>query len=79
MDYQSDLREYLCPLPLIMAKQMLTKLARGDRLTLLMNHSTTLQDMELLCEQQNCALTLLENTDAHLKLRIQKLSDGNPT
>ncbi|MDG2914692.1 sulfurtransferase TusA family protein [Bisgaard Taxon 10/6] len=78
MDYQSDLREYLCPLPLIMAKQTLTKLARGDRLTLLMNHSTALQDMELLCEQQNCSLTLLENTDAHLKLRIQKLSDGNP-
>lgn len=73
MDYQLNLTEYLCPLPILTTKRMLMKLAAGDNLTLLINHSISTQDIRLLCEQRNCSVTVLENTNDFLKLRIQKI------
>ncbi|ABR74419.1 preprotein translocase subunit TatB [Actinobacillus succinogenes] len=72
MDYQLNLTKYLCPLPIVMTKRAMMELAVGDSLTLDMNHSTSMRDIRQLCEQLNYSLTLLENSDKHFKLRIQK-------
>ncbi|WP_386692809.1 MULTISPECIES: sulfurtransferase TusA family protein [unclassified Lonepinella] len=52
MDYQLDLRQYICPLPLLMAKKALNNLPHNSILTIQLNEQSAVQDFELLCQQQ---------------------------
>lgn len=50
--YQLDLREYGCPLPLLIVKKALEKLDKGSILIIGLNMNNSLADFELLCLQQ---------------------------
>ncbi|WP_439240743.1 sulfurtransferase TusA family protein [Lonepinella sp. BR2474] len=56
MDYQLDLRQYGCPLPLLMAKKALDNLPNNTILTIMLNEQSAVQDFELLCQQQGYQL-----------------------
>lgn len=70
--YQLDLRQYQCPMPLLAAKQALAELVKGDRLSLLLNHSTSVEDMRLLCEECGYQLVATQTVADGLQIDIQK-------
>ncbi|WGE89887.1 sulfurtransferase TusA family protein [Actinobacillus arthritidis] len=49
--YQLDLRQYRCPLPLLMTKKALNQLALNEQLVLLLDLTSSVQDFELFCEE----------------------------
>lgn len=50
-EYQLDLRNYTCPLPLLMTKKAIKSLEQGSCLVLLLNKQTSLADLYLLCQE----------------------------
>ena len=53
MNYQLDLSQYQCPLPLLMSQKALAKLPSDSLLTIILNGSSAVQDFQILCQQQN--------------------------
>ncbi|OOH91206.1 hypothetical protein BMT54_02845 [Pasteurellaceae bacterium 15-036681] len=72
MHYQLDLRQYLCPLPLLMTKKAVKDLVAGDQLEILTNHSVSLRDFELMCEEQSLHLNLQANVADGYRILLQK-------
>ena len=73
MNYQLDLTQFTCPLPLFTAKKALQKLESGSTLTLIINNSSSLSDFELLCEAEGFSLISIEKPTALLtRLMIRK-------
>ena len=73
MNYQLDLTEFTCPLPLLMAKKALQQLESGATLILLINNISTISDFRLLCEAEGYLLISIEKPTAlYTKLTIQK-------
>ncbi|MDU8924149.1 sulfurtransferase TusA family protein [Pasteurellaceae bacterium LIM206] len=72
MQYQLDLTTYLCPLPLLMAKNALSKLEKHDRIEILLNPAGTLRDFELLCEKEGYRFISVEPCDNAVKIIIEK-------
>ncbi|PVX32984.1 TusA-related sulfurtransferase [Pasteurella langaaensis DSM 22999] len=46
-----DLRHYHCPIPLLMAKQALEKLEKGQYLTIWFGGTSAVKDFEILCAE----------------------------
>ena len=57
MDYQLDLREYRCPLPLLMTKKALKALPKKATLSVFLSRDTSLADFELLGYQEGYTVT----------------------
>lgn len=72
MDYQLDLRSYLCPLPLLMTKKALVHLKQGDRLNVLLNDKSSVADFELLCQQYGYKLRKQKREEENICLNIEK-------
>lgn len=72
MQYRLDLTGYICPLPLLMARQVLDKLEKGGILTLFLNHTSAVTDFVSLCEQQGYQLISTENSADKFILTIKK-------
>ncbi|BFU60961.1 MULTISPECIES: sulfurtransferase TusA family protein [Rodentibacter] len=53
MDYQLDIRDYRCPLPLLMVKKVLATLTENDELSLFISTENNISDVMQLCETLN--------------------------
>lgn len=71
MEYQLDLRAYLCPLPLLMTKNAVKQLVKGESLTVFLNRQTSLADFSVWCESAKFNLSVLDEQDASMILKIQ--------
>lgn len=71
MEYQLDLRAYLCPLPLLMTKNAVKQLVKGEGLTVFLNRHTSLADFSVWCESAKFNLSVLDEQDASMILKIQ--------
>ncbi|MDG6895632.1 sulfurtransferase TusA family protein [Volucribacter amazonae] len=69
MQYQLDLRQYRCPLPLLMTKQALGHLNLDDELILWLSPASAVQDFEGLCRQMGYRLQIVSAKE----LKIQKI------
>ena len=58
MRYQLDVRQYRCPVPVLMTKRALASLQAGDQLTVLVTEQSTVHDVQLLCEEMGYALAI---------------------
>ena len=72
MNYQLDLTEFTCPLPLLTAKKVLAQLESGSNLILQLNHNSSPTDFELLCQEKVYRLISLEKEATIWRLVIQK-------
>lgn len=72
MNYQLDLTEFTCPLPLLTAKKVLAQLESGSNLILQLNHNSSPTDFELLCQEKSYRLISLEKEATIWRLVIQK-------
>ena len=72
MDYQLDLTQFTCPLPLLTAKKALDQLEQDAILTLQLNHTSSVADFELLCQQKGYRIISLEKESALYRLVIKK-------
>lgn len=72
MEYALDLRAYLCPLPLLMTKKALIKLASGDSLKIHLNHTSQLDDICLLCEAEQYQIVDVQNDEDEIFMLIKK-------
>lgn len=63
MDYQLDLREYRCPLPLLMSKKALKSLQQGDFLTIWINQFSSISDFRLLAKEMNLEIEIRQVDD----------------
>ena len=72
MNYQLDLTEVTCPLPLLTAKKVLAQLESGSNLILQLNHNSSPTDFELLCQEKGYRLISLEQETKIWRLVIQK-------
>ena len=72
MNYQLDLTEFTCPLPLLTAKKVLAQLESGSNLILQLNHNSSPTDFELLCQEEGYRLISLEKEATIWRLVIQK-------
>jgi len=70
--YQLDLRQYRCPLPLLMAKKALNQLASNEQLVLLLDLASSVQDIELLCEELGYELFIDSQSEQYHSLQIRK-------
>ncbi|UKH16253.1 sulfurtransferase TusA family protein [Actinobacillus pleuropneumoniae] len=70
--YQLDLRQYRCPLPLLMTKKALNQLALNERLVLLLDLASSVQDFELLCEEYGYELVQDTQISRYYSLSIRK-------
>lgn len=70
--YQLDLRQYRCPLPLLMAKKALNQLSTNEQLILSLNLESSVQDFELLCEEYGYELAIDSLIDQYHSLAIRK-------
>lgn len=70
--YQLDLRQYQCPIPLLAVKKALAELATGDRLGLRLNHSTSVEDIRLLCDQFGYHLVATHIATDEQQIEIEK-------
>lgn len=70
--YQLDLRQYRCPLPLLMAKKALNQLSTNEQLILSLNLESSVQDFELLCEEYGYELAIDPLIDQYHSLAIRK-------
>lgn len=61
LQYQLDLSQYSCPLPLLMTKKVLKTLSDGARLTLLLNQNASLSDFTLFCQTKGYRWQILDN------------------
>lgn len=71
MEYQLDLRAYLCPLPLLMTKNAIKQLAKGESLTVFLNRQTSVADFTAWCECAKLNLSVLEEQEESITLKIQ--------
>ncbi|WP_293731302.1 sulfurtransferase TusA family protein [uncultured Actinobacillus sp.] len=57
---QLDLRHYHCPVPLLMTKNALEKLAKGHYLEIQFGHTSAVKDFEILCHEMQCRIISCE-------------------
>ncbi|TCJ98381.1 sulfurtransferase TusA [Volucribacter psittacicida] len=67
MQYQLDLRQYHCPLPLLMTKQALNRLNVGDELILWLNSVSIVQDFVLLCQERGDELQIISEREVKIR------------
>lgn len=67
MDYQLDVRDYRCPLPLLMIKKALATLTEDDTLLVFISTESSIQDVQQLCETLD--FICQQNKDQTLTLR----------
>lgn len=67
MQYQLDLRQYHCPLPLLMTKQALNRLNVGDELILWLNSVSIVQDFVLLCQEHGDELQIISEREVKIR------------
>ena len=72
MEYELDLRAYLCTLPLLMTQKALIKLASGDSLKIHLNHTSQLDDIRLLCEAEQYQIVDVQNDEDEICMLIKK-------
>ncbi|MDO5053812.1 MAG: sulfurtransferase TusA family protein [Pasteurella oralis] len=73
MDYFLDLTSFTCPLPLLMSQKALKQLNPAETLTLMLNNESTINDIKLLCQQQNYQLLNIEQINrCAYRLTLQK-------
>ncbi len=63
MEYQLDLSDYRCPLPVLMTKRALRSLTQGERLSVIVRHDVSLNDFALLCEEIGARLLQSERSN----------------
>lgn len=73
MDYQLDLREYRCPLPLLMTKRALAQLEQGDRLYIWVEDLVSVGDFQLLSKRFSVIYLGDEMYDGAQRLSFQKV------
>ncbi|MCK3658901.1 hypothetical protein A4G18_09325 [Pasteurellaceae bacterium Pebbles2] len=74
MNYQLDLRQYRCPLPLLMAKKALDNLPTGAILELVLNEQSAVQDFIVLCQEKGYRFISQQKLTAlETKISIQKI------
>ncbi|WP_373766495.1 sulfurtransferase TusA family protein [Glaesserella sp.] len=77
MEYQLDLSDYRCPLPVLMTKRALHSLMPGERLSVIVRHDVSLNDFALLCEKIGARLLqseCLNNGKWTLQFELQAVS-----
>lgn len=67
-----DARFFLCPVPLLMTKQALSPLKKGEQLWVKLNKMSQISDFELLCEAQNCSLKEVSEQENEICILIEK-------
>lgn len=67
-----DLRGYLCPVPLLIAKQALQQCQIGDELHFTLNLQASIEDFQLLAEHLNCQQCEAEQQPTQIMLRITR-------
>lgn len=72
VDVQLDTRQYLCPMPLLKAKQALNRLAVGQVLEVLASDSGSWRDFHQFVQQCHHQLLLAEEKDQQYRYRIKK-------
>ncbi|GJJ80911.1 sulfurtransferase TusA family protein [Pasteurella canis] len=73
MDYFLDLTPFTCPLPLLMSQKALKQLNQTETLTLILNNRSTIDEIKLLCQQQNYQfLNIKQINRCAYQLTIQK-------
>lgn len=58
MDYQLDLTDYTCPLPLLMTKKAVALLKTGETLQLFLNKQSSINDFIQLADAMGLSITL---------------------
>ncbi|MGQ0287215.1 sulfurtransferase TusA family protein [Pasteurellaceae bacterium 22721_9_1] len=53
MEYQIDLRQYHCPLPLFMVQKAMEQLESKAILCVILNHTSAVQDFKVLCDRKD--------------------------
>lgn len=71
MDYQLDVRDYRCPLPLLMIKKALATLTEDDALLVFISTESSVQDVQQLCEILDFICQRNENQTLTLRKRSQ--------
>ena len=73
MAYLLDLTGFHCPVPLLMADKAIQSLAVGEQIILHINDRTSLQDLQLLCEQKGYQICAIEpQNGGGYQLRVRK-------
>lgn len=72
MEYLLDLRDYRCPLPLLMAKKALSQLAPEDSLQLLLASTADFQDLIEQAQSNGCRLQQKQQNATELQLVFVK-------
>ncbi|MEE4107937.1 MAG: sulfurtransferase TusA family protein [Halieaceae bacterium] len=67
-----DARGHRCPMPLLMAKRALNRLAEGQELRLVATDPGSLRDFEAFARQSGHALLEAQEKDGEYHFRIQK-------
>ncbi|TDQ59773.1 TusA-related sulfurtransferase [Mesocricetibacter intestinalis] len=57
MQYQLDVREYRCPLPLLMITKALARLGVDDELNVLVDAADVREDIRLWCRENHYVLS----------------------
>lgn len=72
-----DLRHYHCPIPLLIAKQALEKLEKGQHLTILFGGTSAVKDFEILCEELKLHIISQEKLTALNEMPSYKMKISN--
>ena len=67
-----DARGHRCPMPLLMAKRALNRLACGDRLLVLSTDPGSIRDFEVFARQSGHALLAADERDDEYHLLLEK-------
>ena len=67
---QFDLRNYLCPVPLVMARCALKQLPSHTQALFRLNKQSDIRDFELLCEEMGLILKEKRENEGEIQLII---------
>lgn len=72
MEYQLDLSDYRCPLPILMTKRAIKLLGIDDQLCICLHQDAILKDFILLCDEQDCDISFQKDMTNKVILVIEK-------
>lgn len=70
---QFDLRGYLCPVPLVMARRALKQLPPHTQTLFRLNKQSDIRDFELLCDEMGLVLKEKRESEDEIQLVIVSL------